>query len=108
MEPTEGLPGRPNRILVRDHPRKLRGERERIRHGVPPRSDGRRRRDRVEGAIDLDEAEHLAVELQELRWRRETRIEGPDTECVRVPTEAATKPDGRDHRVIATTILLRT
>src|SRR5207247_4453857 len=97
VEPIEGLAGRPHRVLVRDHPRKLRCEQERIRHGVPPGSDGRRRRDRVEGGIDLDEVEHLAVELQELRLRRVARIEGPDPEVVGVPDAADAKLHGRAH-----------
>src|SRR5437660_604709 len=97
VEPIEGLAGRPHRILVRDHPRELRGEQERIRHGVPPGSDGRGRRDRVEGGIDLDEIEHLAVELQELRLRRVARIEGPDPEVVGVPDAADAKLHGGAH-----------
>src|SRR5437879_4448444 len=59
--------------------------------------DGRRRGDRVESGIDLDEVEHLAVELQKLRLRRVARIEGPDPEVVGVPDAADAKLHGGAH-----------
>ena len=81
---------------MRHDTRELRCEEEVWWHGPAPAVCHLRGRDVVERRIDLDETEHLAVEMEEIGLRGVSRIERPDPEVVRIPD--ATDPKLHDLR----------